>query len=149
MQKVRNDSLIAGGDCGWTINISSILGLVGMPGSSCYSATKGAVLQMTKACFILFIFPCLFISVSSSHPGHRPRVRQRQDPRQQHPLRLHRDEHARTRLRERRHGRHGDAWPVGGCASVGQAGEARGHRQGGRILGGGWRQLDHWAWIGR
>jgi len=28
------------GDCGWTINISSILGLVGMPGSSCYSATK-------------------------------------------------------------------------------------------------------------
>ena len=37
-----------GGDRGWIINISSILGLVGMSGASAYAATKGAVLQMTK-----------------------------------------------------------------------------------------------------
>lgn len=34
---------------GWVINMSSIAGLVGLPGSSVYCASKGAVLQMTKA----------------------------------------------------------------------------------------------------
>jgi NAD(P)-dependent dehydrogenase (short-subunit alcohol dehydrogenase family) len=37
------------GDRGWVINMCSIVGLVGFSGTSCYSATKGAVLQMTKA----------------------------------------------------------------------------------------------------
>jgi NAD(P)-dependent dehydrogenase (short-subunit alcohol dehydrogenase family) len=37
------------GDRGWIINLCSILGLVGVPCASIYCATKGAVLQMTKA----------------------------------------------------------------------------------------------------
>jgi NAD(P)-dependent dehydrogenase (short-subunit alcohol dehydrogenase family) len=34
---------------GWVINMSSIAALVGLPGSSVYCASKGAVTQMTKA----------------------------------------------------------------------------------------------------
>ncbi|ERF70315.1 hypothetical protein EPUS_06356 [Endocarpon pusillum Z07020] len=34
------------GDRGWIINMCSVLGLVGMAGTSCYSGSKGAVLQM-------------------------------------------------------------------------------------------------------
>jgi NAD(P)-dependent dehydrogenase (short-subunit alcohol dehydrogenase family) len=37
-----------GEDRGWIINMCSVLGLVGMAGTSCYSGSKGAVLQMTK-----------------------------------------------------------------------------------------------------
>lgn len=37
------------GDRGWIINLCSVLGLVGLAGTSPYCATKGAVLQMTKA----------------------------------------------------------------------------------------------------
>jgi NAD(P)-dependent dehydrogenase (short-subunit alcohol dehydrogenase family) len=45
--------VFSGGDRGWIINISSILGLVGMAGASSYAATKGAVLQMTKVRFFV------------------------------------------------------------------------------------------------
>lgn len=34
---------------GWIINLASILGSVGLPGASSYSASKGAVLQLTRA----------------------------------------------------------------------------------------------------
>jgi NAD(P)-dependent dehydrogenase (short-subunit alcohol dehydrogenase family) len=48
MYRYANICSTLGGDRGWIINISSILGLVGMSGASAYAATKGAVLQMTK-----------------------------------------------------------------------------------------------------
>lgn len=38
-----------GGDCGWIINMCSIMGLVGDVGVTCYAASKDAVMQMTKA----------------------------------------------------------------------------------------------------
>lgn len=86
-----------GGDRGWIINISSILGLVGMSGASAYAATKGAVLQMTK------VRPFEVLAFLNRSPtdvplllGHRARVCEGQDPRQQHPPGLHRDEHARA-----------------------------------------------------
>lgn len=37
-------------DRGWIINMCSVLGLVGMSGTSCYSGSKGAVLQMVFLC---------------------------------------------------------------------------------------------------
>jgi len=37
------------GDRGWIINTASTLGLVGLSGSIAYSASKGAVVQMTKS----------------------------------------------------------------------------------------------------
>lgn len=36
------------GDRGWIINTASVIGLVGMAGSVTYSASKGAVVQMTR-----------------------------------------------------------------------------------------------------
>ena len=36
------------GDRGWIINTASIIGLIGLSGSVAYSASKGAVVQMTK-----------------------------------------------------------------------------------------------------
>lgn len=38
----------ASGDRGWIVNISSVAGLIGLPGYTTYAATKGAVLQMTR-----------------------------------------------------------------------------------------------------
>ena len=38
-----------GGDRGWIINMSSIFGLVGGRGTSCYAASKGAVVQITRS----------------------------------------------------------------------------------------------------
>lgn len=43
------------GDRGWIINMCSIAGLVGLAGTSCYSGSKGAVLQMVL--FYSFSFP--------------------------------------------------------------------------------------------
>jgi NAD(P)-dependent dehydrogenase (short-subunit alcohol dehydrogenase family) len=57
----------SGGDRGWIINISSILGLVGISGASSYAATKGAVLQMTKA--VALEYAKDKIHVNSIHPG--------------------------------------------------------------------------------
>lgn len=57
----------ATGDRGWIINISSITGLVGYPGTSSYTASKGAVLQMTKAVAIEYAKDR--IHVNSIHPG--------------------------------------------------------------------------------
>ena len=37
------------GDRGWIINIASVAGLVGFTGSVSYTASKGSVVQMTKA----------------------------------------------------------------------------------------------------
>jgi hypothetical protein len=69
-QMLRQQPHAPSGDRGWIINISSIAGLIGLVGTSAYSATKGAVLQMTKAgaveyakdrihinCRSLFLFP--------------------------------------------------------------------------------------------
>lgn len=36
------------GDRGWIINTASILGLVGFPGTASYSASKGAIVQLTR-----------------------------------------------------------------------------------------------------
>lgn len=48
-QMLNQEPHESSGDRGWIINLCSILGLVGMAGTSCYCATKGAVLQMTKS----------------------------------------------------------------------------------------------------
>jgi NAD(P)-dependent dehydrogenase (short-subunit alcohol dehydrogenase family) len=39
----------SGGSRGWIINMASVLGSVGLAGASTYCASKGAVLQLTKA----------------------------------------------------------------------------------------------------
>ena len=38
----------ANGDRGWIINTASITGLIGFPGAPSYSASKGAVVQLTR-----------------------------------------------------------------------------------------------------
>lgn len=40
---------LSGGSRGWIINLSSILGSAGLLGATSYCASKGAVLQMTRA----------------------------------------------------------------------------------------------------
>jgi len=55
----------AGG--GAIINLSSVAGLVGNAGASCYSASKGAVRLMTK-CLAMELAPAR-IRVNSVHPG--------------------------------------------------------------------------------
>lgn len=37
------------GDRGWIINMASVAGLVGVKRSVCYAASKGSVVQMTRA----------------------------------------------------------------------------------------------------
>ena len=37
------------GDRGWIINMASVAGLVGLAGAVAYSASKGSVIQMTRA----------------------------------------------------------------------------------------------------
>jgi NAD(P)-dependent dehydrogenase (short-subunit alcohol dehydrogenase family) len=49
------------------INLSSILGKVGMPGAAAYCASKGAVLMLTKAAALEWA-PAR-IRVNSVHPG--------------------------------------------------------------------------------
>src|SRR6185437_11728903 len=49
------------------VNLSSVAGLVGNAGASCYSASKGAVRLMTK-CLALELAPAR-IRVNSVHPG--------------------------------------------------------------------------------
>jgi NAD(P)-dependent dehydrogenase (short-subunit alcohol dehydrogenase family) len=51
------------------INISSILGLVGMSGVTAYCASKGAVTLFTKSCAVEFADAGLPIRVNSVHPG--------------------------------------------------------------------------------
>jgi len=41
--------LLPGGDRGWIVNMASMLGLVGYPGGTAYSASKGAVVNITKS----------------------------------------------------------------------------------------------------
>jgi NAD(P)-dependent dehydrogenase (short-subunit alcohol dehydrogenase family) len=54
-------------DRGWIINICSISGMVGIPGASSYSATKGAVLQLTKS--IALEYATDRIHVNCINPG--------------------------------------------------------------------------------
>ena len=55
------------GDHGWIINISSILGIVGLPTASSYCASKGAVALMTKS--IALEYAQDRIHVNAIHPG--------------------------------------------------------------------------------
>jgi len=57
----------AGGDRGWIINMSSIVGIVGFAGTSSYTASKGAVVQLTKA--VALEYAKDRIHVNSLHPG--------------------------------------------------------------------------------
>jgi NAD(P)-dependent dehydrogenase (short-subunit alcohol dehydrogenase family) len=59
--------IMAEGGGGSIINLSSILGKVGMAGASAYCASKGGVLMLTKAT-ALELAP-LGIRVNSVHPG--------------------------------------------------------------------------------
>ncbi|KIW79464.1 hypothetical protein Z517_06076 [Fonsecaea pedrosoi CBS 271.37] len=54
-------------DRGWIVNIASIVSLVGYAGTSSYDASKGAVLQMTKA--VALEYAKDRIHVNSLHPG--------------------------------------------------------------------------------
>jgi NAD(P)-dependent dehydrogenase (short-subunit alcohol dehydrogenase family) len=56
------------GDRGWVINISSIYGLVGQPNTTCYSSSKGAVTNMTKAAALEYATDK--IHINSIHPGY-------------------------------------------------------------------------------
>ena len=47
-QQMLKQDLWSSGDRGWIINTASILGYVGLSGAVSYSASKGAVVQMTK-----------------------------------------------------------------------------------------------------
>jgi len=58
-------AMVPGG--GSVINISSILGKVGLPGAAAYCASKGAVLMLTKAAALEWA--PLGIRVNSIHPG--------------------------------------------------------------------------------
>ena len=49
------------GDRGWIINIGSVAGLVGLVGAVSYSASKGAVVQMTRT-----------VALDLAHPLQRP-----------------------------------------------------------------------------
>ncbi|BAL24609.1 SDR family NAD(P)-dependent oxidoreductase [Azoarcus sp. KH32C] len=57
----------AGG--GSIINVSSILGIAGMAGTTAYSATKGAVRLLSKAAAVEFGESASGIRVNSIHPG--------------------------------------------------------------------------------
>lgn len=57
------------GKGGSIINVSSIVGLVGVPGHSIYGATKGAVRSLTKHSAIEFAKYGYGIRVNSLHPG--------------------------------------------------------------------------------
>lgn len=59
------------GETGWAsvINISSILGLVGLSESAAYCASKGALRLLTKAAAIEFATRAMPIRVNSIHPG--------------------------------------------------------------------------------
>ncbi len=59
--------IMAAAGRGSIINISSILGKVGLPGASAYCASKGGVLMLTKA-VALELAP-LGVRVNSVHPG--------------------------------------------------------------------------------
>jgi NAD(P)-dependent dehydrogenase (short-subunit alcohol dehydrogenase family) len=48
IQMLKQNGL-PGKDRGWIVNISSILAKVGLGGSPCYSASKGAVLSMSRS----------------------------------------------------------------------------------------------------
>jgi NAD(P)-dependent dehydrogenase (short-subunit alcohol dehydrogenase family) len=54
-------------DRGWVINMSSIVGIAGFAGTSSYTASKGAVLQLTKA--VALEYAKDRIHVNSIHPG--------------------------------------------------------------------------------
>ena len=60
--------LIASGD-GHVVNVSSLFGLVSMPGQSIYSATKYAVRGMTEALREEMLVAGHAVSVTSVHPG--------------------------------------------------------------------------------
>ncbi|MBI1179934.1 MAG: SDR family oxidoreductase [Alphaproteobacteria bacterium] len=51
------------------VNISSIMGLIGLPGSSAYAATKGGVRLFTKNIAVEFAMERKNIRVNSVHPG--------------------------------------------------------------------------------
>jgi NAD(P)-dependent dehydrogenase (short-subunit alcohol dehydrogenase family) len=51
------------------VNISSIMGLIGLPGSSAYAATKGGVRLFTKNIAVEFASERKNIRVNSVHPG--------------------------------------------------------------------------------
>ena len=48
-QMIKQDMLPGSTSRGWIINISSVLGLTGKAGTSCYSTSKGGVIGMTRA----------------------------------------------------------------------------------------------------
>lgn len=56
---------------GWAsvVNLSSILGMVGLGGSSAYSASKGAVRMLSRALAVEFATSALPIRVNAVHPG--------------------------------------------------------------------------------
>ncbi|KAL2012371.1 hypothetical protein VTN00DRAFT_5089 [Thermoascus crustaceus] len=49
LRQMKKQEPLWHGDCGWTVNISSTIALVGMAGLSIYAATKGAVASLTKS----------------------------------------------------------------------------------------------------
>jgi NAD(P)-dependent dehydrogenase (short-subunit alcohol dehydrogenase family) len=66
-QMLKQEPAQPNGDRGWIINISSIVGLTGFAGTSCYNASKGAVTQMTKA--VALEYAKDRIHIMSLHPG--------------------------------------------------------------------------------
>jgi 3(or 17)beta-hydroxysteroid dehydrogenase len=58
------------GEAGSIINISSIAGLVGLPGGSAYTASKGAVRLLTKSAALYCAREKLPVRVNSIHPGY-------------------------------------------------------------------------------
>jgi NAD(P)-dependent dehydrogenase (short-subunit alcohol dehydrogenase family) len=55
---------------GSIVNISSVLGLVGTAGTSCYSAGKGAIRLLSKTAAVEFAQRGYNIRVNSVHPGY-------------------------------------------------------------------------------
>ncbi len=62
-------ALMAEGDGGSIVNISSILGLVGLPKSAAYAASKGGVKLLTKAAAVECARFGVPVRVNSIHPG--------------------------------------------------------------------------------
>jgi 3(or 17)beta-hydroxysteroid dehydrogenase len=59
-----------GGEAGSIVNLSSIVGLVGLASSAAYTASKGAVRLLTKSAALYCAREKLPIRVNSVHPGY-------------------------------------------------------------------------------